>query len=172
LPEQRGELQRELVRSVHLALRSGTEEAATRRFHFNTTLARLDECVNALTKLIGGAEDDDDPAALYAVHALPLLLAPFAPHIAEELWHLAGYTTSVHLEAWPDADPKALATERIVLVVQVNGKVRARIDAEPGLDEEAAVALAVAHPGVLTHLAGRPVRKRIYVQDRLVNLVA
>ncbi len=172
LPEQRGEAQREIVRAVHLALRSGGEELVTRRFHFNTTLARLDELVNALTKFLGADGDPNDPAVLYAVHALPLLLAPFAPHIAEELWHLAGYTASVHLERWPDADPSALATGRIVLVVQVNGKVRARIDAEPGLDEEAAVALAIAHQGVLAHLAGRPVRKRIYVPDRLLNLVA
>ncbi len=172
LPEQRGPVQRELVRSVHLALRSGIEEAATRRLHFNTTLARLDECVNALTKFLAEGGDAEDPAVLYAVHALPLLLAPFAPHIAEELWHRAGHATSVHLERWPDPDPVALASDRIVLVVQVNGKVRARIDAEPGLDEEAAVALAVAHQGVLTHLAGKPVRKRIYVQDRLLNLVA
>jgi leucyl-tRNA synthetase len=172
LPEQRGDAQREIVRAVHLALRSGGEELLTRRFHFNTTLARLDELVNALTKFLGAGGDPNDPAVLYAVHALPLLLAPFAPHIAEELWHLAGYTASVHLERWPDADPSALATERIVLVVQVNGKVRARIDAEPGLDEDAAVALAIAHQGVLAHLAGRPVRKRIYVPDRLLNLVA
>jgi leucyl-tRNA synthetase len=172
LPEQRGDAQREIVRAVHLALRSGGEELATRRFHFNTTLARLDELINALTKFLTTGGATDDPAVLYAVHALPLLLAPFAPHIAEELWHLAGHTTSVHLERWPDPDPSALATERIVLVVQVNGKVRARIDAEPGLDEEAAVALALEHQGVLAHLAGRPLRKRIYVQDRLLNLVA
>jgi leucyl-tRNA synthetase len=171
LPEQRGDAQREIVRAVHLALRSGGEELATRRFHFNTTLARLDELINALTKFLTTGGDTEDPSVLYAVHALPLLLAPFAPHIAEELWHLAGYTSSVHLERWPDADPSALATDRIVLVVQVNGKVRARIDAETGLEEDAAVALALEHQGVLAHLAGRPVRKRIYVRDRLLNLV-
>jgi leucyl-tRNA synthetase len=172
LPEARGDAQREIVRSIHLALRSGSEEAATQRFHFNTTLARLDELTNAVTKFLAGGGDPGDPALLYAVAMLPVLLAPFAPHIAEELWHRAGRAGSVHLERWPDADQAALATDRIVLVVQVNGKVRARIDAAPGLAEDDAVALAIAHPGVLTHLAGKAVRKRIYVQDRLLNLVA
>ena len=62
----------------------------------------------------------------YVVHALPIVLAPFAPHIADELWSRLGYTRSVHLERWIAPDPRALAVDEITLVVQVNGKVRAR----------------------------------------------
>jgi leucyl-tRNA synthetase len=172
LPETRGEAQREMVRSVHLVRRSGAEETSTRRFHYNTTLARLDELTNAVTRFLADGGDTDDPALLYAVHALPLLLAPFAPHIAEELWHRMGHAGSVHLERWLPADPKALEVSTIVLVVQVNGKIRARIDAAPGLAEDQAVALALAHPGVRTHLGEKTVRKHVYVRDKLLNLVA
>jgi leucyl-tRNA synthetase len=172
LPPAGGVAQREIVRSVHLALRSGADETATRRFHYNTTLARLDELTNALTRFVADGGAPDDPALLYAVHAFPLLLAPFAPHIAEELWERMGHATSVHVERWPAPSPLALATDTIVLVVQVNGKIRARIPATPGLAEDAAVDLALAHPGVQTHLGGKPVRKRIYVQDKILNLVA
>jgi leucyl-tRNA synthetase len=172
LPAMAGDAQREIVRSVHLALRSAADETSTQRFHYNTTLARLDELVNGVTRFLVQGGDAADPALLYAVHALPLLLAPFAPHIAEELWHRMGYAESVHLQRWIEPDPAALAVEQIVLVVQVNGKIRARIDARPGLDEQAAVALALAHPGVQAHLAGKDLRKRIYVQDKLLNLVA
>jgi leucyl-tRNA synthetase len=171
LPEIRGDAQRDIVRSVHLALRSGADETNTRRFHYNTTLARLDELTNGLTKFLGQGSNAEDPAVLYAVHAFPLLLAPFAPHIADELWHRMGYTESVHLQRWLAYDAAALEVEQIVLVVQVNGKIRARIDAQPGLDEEAAFALALAHPGVQANLAGKTPRKRIYVHDKLLNIV-
>jgi len=171
LPEVRGELQREVVRGVHAALRSGSDETLTRRFHYNTTLARLDELVNAMTRLASVDVPQDDPAMLYAVKILPLILAPFAPHIAEELWHRMGFERSVHLERWLAFDPAALAVESIELVVQVNGKIRARLAAAPGLGEEDAFALAAADANVIAYVDGKQIRKRIYVQDKLVNLV-
>ncbi len=170
LPEVRGTLQAEVVRGVHAALRSGSEETFTRRFHFNTTLARLDELVNAMTRFAQNA-GSDDPAMLYAVKVLPIILAPFAPHIAEELWHRMGHTSSVHLERWLPFDIKALAVDRIELVVQVNGKIRARVTARPGLGEQDAYALALADANVAAHVAGKTIRKRIYVPDKLVNFV-
>ena len=81
-------------------------------------------------------------AVLYAVHALPIVLAPFAPHIADELWERLGHDTSVHLERYLEPDERALAVEEITLVVQVNGKVRARIAGAPASAEDAALALA------------------------------
>ena len=171
LPEIRGDAQRGIVRALHAALKSGSDEMQTRRFHFNTTLARLDELVNALTKFAQVPEATDDPALLYAAHALPLVLAPFAPHIAEELWHRFGYETSVHLERWLSADPAALAVERIELVVQVNGKIRAHLSAAPDIAEADAFALAEADANVAAHLAGKTIRKRIFVPGKLVSLV-
>jgi leucyl-tRNA synthetase len=172
LPDVGGPLQREVVRGVHAALKSGSDETFTRRFHYNTTLARLDELVNAMTRLAQSADAASDPALLYAVKALPIVLAPFAPHIAEELWHRLGCTQSVHLERWLAFDPRALAVDRIELVVQVNGKIRARLSTPPGLAEDEAFALAAADPNVSAYMAGKEIRKRIYVQDKLVNFVA
>jgi leucyl-tRNA synthetase len=172
LPEIRGEAQRGVVRAVHAALKSGSEETETRRFHYNTTLARLDELVNALTKFAQSENAAADPALLYAAHALPVLLAPFAPHIAEELWHRYGYATSVHLATWPDYEPAALALESVELVVQVNGKIRGRLAVAPGIAEADALALAHADANVRSHLEGKTIRKSIFVPGKLISFVA
>jgi leucyl-tRNA synthetase len=171
LPEMRGKLQRELVRQVHAALKSGSEETITRRFHYNTTIAELDKLINALSDALRDGLDAD-PAVHYAVHAMPIVLAPFAPHIAEELWQRLGHKGSVHLEKWIAFERSALAVDEITLVVQVNGKIRARITAEPGLAEERALELALADRNVQTHLAGKTIRKQHYVPDKLLSLVA
>jgi leucyl-tRNA synthetase len=172
LPPMDGELQRDLVRALHTALKSGADEVESKRFHFNTTTARLDELVNLLTAATRDPARASDPAVLYTVHALPIVLAPFAPHLADELWSRMGHTTSVHLERWLDADPRALAVAAITLVVQVNGKVRGRIETVPGIDEERAFALAGAEPSVAAQLDGKTVRKRVFVADKLLNIVA
>jgi leucyl-tRNA synthetase len=172
LPEIRGDAQRDIVRAVHAALKSGSDEATTRRFHFNTTLARLDELVNAMTKFAQAKDAVDDPALLYAANALPIVLAPFAPHIAEELWAKLGHETSVHLERWPEYDPAALSATQIDVVVQINGKLRGRVTVAPGTSEADVVSLALAEPNVATHLAGKTIRKQIFVPDKLLNVVA
>ena len=158
-----------LVRAVHLAARSLVEETLSRRFHYNTTIARLDETINALTAAVNSAPDS--AATLYAVHAVPLLLAPFAPHIADELWSRYGYERSVHLEAALAPQEAALALDEITLVVQVNGKVRARIACAPSIAESEAFALAQAEPAVRAYLDGKEIRKRFYVPGKLVNFV-
>ncbi|MBV9440994.1 MAG: class I tRNA ligase family protein, partial [Candidatus Eremiobacteraeota bacterium] len=172
LPEIRGEAQRELVRALHLALESGQNETETRRFHYNVTTAKLDELVNALTAALRASDAAEDPAVLYAVHALPIVLAPFAPHLADELWSRMGYAQSVHLEHWIAPDPAALATSEITLVVQVNGRVRARLAVAPGIGEERAFELAMREPTVISQIDGKRVRKKIFVPDKLLNIVA
>ncbi|MFN2449631.1 MAG: leucine--tRNA ligase [Candidatus Baltobacteraceae bacterium] len=158
-----------LLRAVHIAAKSAVDETRSRRFHYNATIAKFDELLNALTGLTAqGAA----PAVLYAIHALPLLLAPFAPHIAEELWERMGHASSVHLEPFLEPDEAALSVDEITLVVQVNGKVRARLAASPGIAEDAAFERAMQEPGVLAHLDGKQVRKRIFVPDKLLNIVA
>ncbi len=158
-----------LVRAVHVAAKSAVDEVSSRRFHFNTTIAKLDELVNAMTAAAQKAPNSR--AFLYAVHALPLLLAPYAPHIAEELWARLGHDTSVHLERVIEPEDTALEVDEITLVVQVNGKIRARINAQPGIAEDDAIALALADPNVRAQMDGKEVRKRIFVPDKLVNLV-
>jgi leucyl-tRNA synthetase len=171
IPEMRGETQRGLVRAVHTALKSGADETLSRRFHYNTTTARLDELINALTAATRDAALVDDPAVLYTVALVPIVLAPFAPHLADELWTRMGKSGSVHLERWPDPDPTALHVATINLVVQVNGKVRAKLESAPDIDEERAFALATAEPPVAAQLAGKTIRKRIFVPGKLLNIV-
>ncbi len=100
-----------------------------------------------------------------------LLLAPFAPHLAEELWALLGRPYSVHRAAWPAHDPAALQQREITLVVQVDGRRRDALPAPAGLDREQAVAVALRSERVRRHLDGRRPRDAVYVPDRLVNLL-
>jgi leucyl-tRNA synthetase len=170
LPAAADDEEKALLRAVHVAARSALEETTSRRFHYNATIAKFDEYLNALTGLVRSRPDS--PAVLYAVHALPLAIAPFAPHIADELWHRMGHTGSVHLELYLQPDERALAQDQVTLVVQVNGKVRARLNVVPGTSEERAVALALENESVIQHLAGNPIRKQIFILDKLLNLVA
>jgi leucyl-tRNA synthetase len=171
LPVCAGDAQRALVRALHLALKSAHDETSTRRFHYNVTTARLDELVNLLTAAVRDPALAGDPAVLYTVHALPIALAPFAPHIADELWLRMRHSTSVHVERYLEPDPAALAVDEITLVIQVNGKVRGRVQSAPGVGEETVYALAMAEAGVQTHTEGKTVRKRIFVADKLLNIV-
>jgi leucyl-tRNA synthetase len=106
-----------------------------------------------------------------ALEALVLCLAPFAPHIAEELWQRLGGTGSIFRHRWPEYDPALAAAETITLVVQVNGKVRARLAARRGLEDAEAGALALADQRIAPLLAGKELRRVVVVPDRLVNLV-
>jgi leucyl-tRNA synthetase len=170
VPQAEGAEEKALIRAVHVAAKSAIDETTSRRFHYNATIARLDELVNLMTAALTSMPESQ--ALRYAVGVLPILVAPFAPHIAEELWQRLGHTSSVHLERYLEPDQRVLATEQITLVVQVNGKVRARITAPAGVTEAEALALALDDSNVRVHLGGKEVRKHIYVTDRLLNLVA
>ena len=106
-----------------------------------------------------------------AVEALLLMLAPACPHVAEELWMRTGRPYSIHLQAWPKWDEAVAAEEMVTLVVQVNGKVRDRVEVPVDVDEEIARFLALETEGAKRHTTGRQVLKVIVVQGRLVNIV-
>ena len=169
LPVAQSSTGKSLLRAVHMAAKSAVDETLSRRFHYNTTIARLDELVNAVTASASSSEDAD--VVRYAVGALPILIAPFAPHIAEELWERAGNTTSVHLQPYLQPDERALTVDEITLVVQVNGKVRARLTVPVDIAEDDALEMAMRDPNVVAHLDGKEIRKRIYVAGKLLNLV-
>jgi leucyl-tRNA synthetase len=169
---------RELRRSTHRTIQRLTQDMA--RFHFNTAVSALMEHTHAVAGFAAEAaergghtpESTEAKALREALEALVLLIAPFAPHIAEELWQRLGGTTSVFRVRWPVPDPALAAAETITLVVQVNGKVRARLVAPAGLDEAAARELALGDPRVAAHLGGKPVKKAVVVPDKLVSLVS
>jgi leucyl-tRNA synthetase len=162
-----------LHRQTHRAIRKAGEDIGE-RFHFNTAVAATMELVNAVSKFLegGGTEKAGGGAVLcHALRSVVLLLAPVVPHVAAELWEALGYTTALECERWPEADPRALVEEIVTVVVQVNGKLRARLSLPRGLAESAVAEAALAEGSVRRHLDGRSIRKRVFVADKLLNLV-
>jgi leucyl-tRNA synthetase len=159
---------------------SGEDDALKRKLHrtiaavgeaidalqFNKAVAQLYELVSAIEKAKPSATRRD------AVRTLILLVAPMAPHLAEEAWALIGEQGMIADAAWPKFDPALLVDEQVTLAVQVNGKLRDTLNAPRGLDRAAAEALALASDKVQRQLAGAAPRKVIVVPDRLVNIVA
>ena len=160
---------RALRRKTHQTIRAVTQDMED--FAFNTIIARLMELTNTLMKAketpLYGADGWEE-----AVESLLLMLAPCCPHIAEELWAHTGRPYSVHQQRWPVWDPELAAEEVITLVVQINGKVRDRLEVPVDIGEEEAKEMALASGGVQRHLEGLEIKKVVYVPGRLVNIVA
>lgn len=157
-----------LRRRTHQTIARATEDY--QNFSFNTMLATLMKFSNDLrdfkqTSVVNSAAWDE------ALETLLLLLAPAAPHITEELWERMGNDYSIHQQPWPTWDPEAAREETFELVLQVNGKVRDRIQAPVGISEEEAQQLALASEVVRRFMNGKEPRKVIYVPGRLVNIV-
>ncbi len=145
-------------------------------FHFNTALAALMELQNALCRFqdhLAEAPEGGPVVLAFAegVTALLTMLAPFAPHMAEELWEMLGHRTSIFREPWPTADAALTLDESAEVVVQVNGKVRARLEVPRGQGEERLKALALDEPRIRQWIQGRTVRKVVVIPDKLVNIV-
>ncbi|MDP6300170.1 MAG: leucine--tRNA ligase [SAR202 cluster bacterium] len=163
------EASRELQRTMHKTIRRVSDDM--NRFKFNTSLAAMMELTNAMVQ---AWERADVSAGVWndAVASLLTLMAPMAPHIAEELWEASGREYSVHKQPWPKWDADLAADEMITLVVQVNGRLRDRIEVPASIDEETATETAQASDKVKAHTDGKTVAKVIYVPDKLVNIVA
>jgi leucyl-tRNA synthetase len=157
-----------LRRSAHQTIEKVDHDMMS--FKWNTAVASLMTLRNDLMEARRSATVSPD-AWNEAAEILLVLLAPIAPHITEELWRARGHAESIHLQAWPEADPEIAADQTVTLVVQVNGKVRARLDVAPDIDEETAVAAAMGAERIQEWLAGGEVRKVIARPPNLVNLV-
>ena len=159
---------RDTLRILHQTVRKCYNDLD--KFKFNTAIAALMELANHLSKV--WAEGSVDPATWReCVEKFLLMLAPIAPHIAEELWERAGHSYSVHQQRFPEWDDALAAADTITLVVQVNGRVRDRIEAPADIDEPAARELALSSVKVQPYTEGKTVNKTIYVPGRLVNVV-
>ncbi len=139
-------------------------------FKFNTMLAALMEFNNYLVK-VRTTPVVRTPAWPEAIRTLLLMLAPTTPHLAEELWHRLGNTESVHVQAWPAWDEDLATDEVITLVVQINGKLRDRMEVPNGIAEEEARTLALANPRLSKYLDGNQIVKVIFAEGRLLNIV-
>jgi leucyl-tRNA synthetase len=160
---------RGLRRTVHQTIKKVTEDIES--FGFNTAIAALMTLRNAM-KAAQAAPLAHTPAWNEATTTLLLLMAPFAPHLAEELWHRLGNRTSIHLECWPKWDAEIAAEETITLVVQVNGRVRDRIEVPAGIESAEAERMARESEAVQRHVGDKRIVKVIVVPGRLVNVVA
>ena len=161
-----------LRRATHRTVAAVTEALET--FAFNLAVARLYELNSALGEAERAGEGDGlDWARHKAVSTMARLLAPMAPHLAEEIgWMLHPERGALVCDLpWPEADPALLAVDTVTLAVQVMGKLRATVALPPGADAAAAFAAAEADPNVQRALEGRRVVKRIHVPDRIVNFV-
>ena len=151
----------ELQRSLHRTIRRVTDDME--RMSFNTAIAALIEFLSELVPLSAVPRAVAEPFAL--------LLAPLAPHLAEELWERLGHTESLAYAPWPMAEERWLRRLSVPVAVQVNGKVRATIEVEPDAPEDVVFGLAKAHENVARFLEGLSLRKSIYVKGRIVNFV-
>ena len=160
----------EVRRAVHRTLAKVTEEMQDRN-HFNTAIAAMMELVNTLHehKLHEGAGSPN--VAREALQILAQMLAPFAPHLGEEMWSQAGGTGLVMHSRWTAFDPAAVVQDTVQVAVQVNGKLRGQIQAHKDDGVDAVVALAKQDANVARHLEGKVVRKQVYVPGRLLNFV-
>ena len=165
------EEERNVYRKVHEVIESITRDLDG-DFHFNAAIAQVMELMNAVEKMTISDDASTSVRAVFrhAIETIVLLLAPFAPHIAEELWVELGHEPGILREAWPEVHAAALHRELVELVLQVNGKNRGKIEASAFAGREALEQEALAHPLVQKWLEGKTIRKVIVVPGRLVNI--
>jgi leucyl-tRNA synthetase len=160
----------ELRRETHRLL--ADIDSAIGRQRFNVAVARIMELVNVTRKAMDGAPGPADPAVREAAEVITIALSLVAPYVAEEMWERLGRTPSVASATWPTVDPSLLVTQSVTCVVQVQGKVRGRLQVPPEIDEDELRSRALAEESVVRALGGREVVKVIIRAPKLVSIVA
>jgi leucyl-tRNA synthetase len=158
--------EKDLRRAIHTAIKAVSEDLEG-DYQFNTAVSEMMKLSNALND----AKCKDSPIYAEGINTLIRLLAPFAPHIADELWHNIGNSESVHTQAWPTVDASALITDEITLVIQIMGKTRGTIQVPSGADKAALENFARESELAKRHLEGKEIKKVIVVPGKLVNFV-
>src|SRR5258708_4406207 len=162
------EQEKALLRRTHQALRRVTQDFDS-RWHFNSAIALIMDLYNeSHAPLEQGVRPE---IAKHVLEMLTLMLAPLTPHLAEELWEMLGYTEGLWHASWPAFDPELARDEEVEVVVQVNGRVRAKLTVPAGMSEADLVPKALAIPAVAQHINGKREAKQIVVPAKLVNLV-
>jgi leucyl-tRNA synthetase len=152
---------KELERALHKTIKKVTED--TEGMRFNTAVSAMMELTNEMSR--------QDVVPVAALESLLILLSPYAPHISEEIWNRLGHEGSITTVGWPQFDEALTKADTIIVPVQVNGKVRAKIEVPADADKEAVLAAARTDEKVLAHLEGKELVREIYVPGRIVNLV-
>ena len=179
---------KELLLLTHKSIKAVSEDLSPERYGFNTSIARCMELQKGIYAFVSGAASNgkdggsphnlsaqDKGLATFATASLLLLMAPMAPHLTEELWHLAGFAAgpddSIHTTAWPTYIKELTVADEIELVIQVNGKIVTKAPANRGISQGEATALAMADARVKAKIGTEEVRKVVFVKDKLLNLV-
>ena len=168
LPDALTDTEADVRRAVHTAIEAVSEDLQD-EIQLNTAISELMKLTNAISG--AGLENLRTPVKVEALSTLIRLLAPFAPHLAEELWHQFGVSDSIHRQSWPVLDPTALVQDSVDLVIQVKGKVRGTIQVPSDADKATLEQLALASDIAAKWLEGQPPRRVIVVPGKLVNLV-
>ncbi len=163
--------EKELNRVLHNSIKGATED--TERFHFNTAISRIMELVNALYRYTGEKSKKELNGLFLksVIERLIILLSPFAPHLAEELWEKTGHEYSIFHQNWPVFDPKALEAEMVNYGILINGKVRGQMEIPRGLESGEIEKMALQSGRIPELLKGSAIRKVIVVPDKVVNIV-
>jgi len=161
--------QKELRRKTHQTIAKISDDIG-RRYTFNTAVAASMELLNAINKF-DDATDSGRAVEREALEAVVLMLSPMVPHICHELWRALGHQTILIDVPWPQVDEQALLTDLVEVVLQVNGKLRARISVAADADNDSVASLALADPNVQKHIGDKKIRRTIVVPGRLVNIV-
>lgn len=159
---------KDLRRQVHRTIKKVTEDIDG-SFHFNTAIAAVMELVNGISAF---QDKSSEPEVMReAIESVVRLMSPFVPHICEELWQHLGYDDSLEKCNWPVWDENALVADTLLIVVQVNGKVRGKVTVPADADKAAVESAALADANVIRFIEGNTIRKVIVVPGRLVNIV-
>ena len=167
--EEDGDVAAELLRLTHLTIKKVTRDIEDEKF--NTAVAAMMEMVNNLYKLKETYGVQASETWRFTLESLLQILAPFAPHITEELWHELGHSDTIHVDYWPKWDEKYLKSSTMTIIVQVNGKLRAKLELPADADKDAIEQAALANENVIKFTSNKPPKKVIYVPKKLVNIV-
>jgi leucyl-tRNA synthetase len=169
-PSNASEKEKALRRKAHQTLRRVTNDFDV-RWHFNSSIALIMELVNLIQAQEPLEEGARPEVVRETLELLTLMLAPMVPHLAEELWSMLGHADGLTRAVWPEYLAQLAAEEQVEIVVQINGRVRGKIQCEPGLGEDELADRVLADPRISQLLVGQTISKRIAVRDKLVNVV-
>ena len=172
LPNELNESGKKLHRKIHQTIRRVTE-SIEQNFHFNTAISAMMELFNVLSTTTGenSVEKADSPVACQAVSVLLLLLSPMVPHFAAEMWEQIGNSEPIENQLWPKFDAEAAKEDLLTIVLQVNGKVRSRLQVLEDISDEDLLQLALADDNMVKFIEGKTPKKSIVVKKKLVNIV-
>ncbi len=159
----------QLQKIAHKTIKKVTDDIENNKF--NTAVSSMMEAVNSYFKLKEEFGIGKNDTWAFCLESLLQVLAPFAPHISEELWQQLGNNKTIHIDNWPEWDENYLIESMTTVIVQVNGKLRAKLELSPDTSEEEVVALAKAHEKIAPLLVGGELKRAIYIKGKVVNLV-